>query len=144
MLFYTNRTRNSSTILTRQVANISDRTNVLDAIRDMAIGAASLLRAERFDAFGELLHEGWMLKTQLAEGITDPEVDDLYARARGAGAIGGKIAGAGGGGFLLLYVPLGSQDAVRRVVGADLRELPFRFERDGTKTIFNVRRDPHF
>ena len=144
MLFYTNRTRNSSTILTRQVANISDRTNVLDALRDMAIGAASLLRAERFDAFGELLHEGWMLKTQLADGITDPEVDDLYARARGAGAIGGKIAGAGGGGFLLLYVPLGSQDAVRRVVGADLRELPFRFERDGTKTIFNVRRDPHF
>jgi D-glycero-alpha-D-manno-heptose-7-phosphate kinase len=144
MLFYTNKTRNSSTILAAQSANIADRTVVLDALRELADEGARRLAASDFDAFGALLHEGWMLKTRLADGISDVVVDELYARARAAGAVGGKIAGAGGGGFLLLYVPLAAQDAVRSAIRSDLREMPFRFERDGTRIVFNMRRDPYY
>lgn len=144
MLFYTNKTRNSSMILAAQSANIVDRTVVLDALRELAEEGARRIAARDFDAFGALLHEGWMLKTRLADGISDVVVDELYARARDAGALGGKIAGAGGGGFLLLYVPLAAQDAVRSAIGSDLREMPFRFERDGTRIVFNSRRDPYY
>ena len=100
--------------------------------------------AELADALGwesRLLHEGWLLKTQMANGITDGGIDEIYEAARGAGALGGKLAGAGGGGFLLLYCPLRIQDAVRARLSGVVREFPFRIERDGTKVIFNVRRD---
>ena len=80
----------------------------------------------------------------MAAGITDKGIDELYETALAAGALGGKLAGAGGGGFLMLYCPLGAQDAVRASLGGRLRELPFRFDRDGSKIIFNVRRDPYF
>ena len=131
-------------ILAAQSANIVDRTVVLDALRELAEEGARRIAARDFDAFGALLHEGWMLKTRLADGISDVVVDELYARARDAGALGGKIAGAGGGGFLLLYVPLAVQDAVRSAIGSDLREMPFRFERDGTRIVFNSKRDPYY
>lgn len=144
MLFYMNKTRNSSTILAGQASNIGDRTVVLDALRDLADEAARRLVAGDFDGFGSLLDDGWRLKVQLADGITDEGVDATYARARTAGALGGKVAGAGGGGFLLLYAPLAVQDAVRAAIGADLREMPFRFERDGTRIVFNTRRDPYY
>ena len=92
-----------------------------------------------FDAFGLLLHELWMLKKSLADSITNGAIDDMYALARRSGAIGGKITGAGGGGFLLLYVPYEKQLSVRKAL-CGLRELPFRLESDGTKVIFNYRR----
>ncbi len=144
MLFYTNKTRNSSTILETQAANIADRSVVLDGLRALADEGARRIEARDFDGFGELLHDGWMLKTRLADGITDSVVDALYERARHAGAIGGKIAGAGGGGFLLLYVPLSAQEAVRTSIGRELREMPFRFDRYGTRIVFNSRRDPYY
>lgn len=158
LLFYTHRTRKASSILAGQARNIPERMGILDRLRDLAYEAGELLESSAADAlgrFGALLHQGWLLKTQMADGITDKGIDDLYAAALAAGAVGGKLAGAGGGGFLLLYVPLGRQDAVRAhlngVVGGSprggaqpLRELPFRLERDGTKVIFNVRRDPYF
>jgi D-glycero-alpha-D-manno-heptose-7-phosphate kinase len=144
MLFYTNKTRNSSTILASQTATITERTVVLDALRDLADEGARRLLARDFDGFGELLHDGWTLKTRLADGITNVVIDGVYARAREAGALGGKIAGAGGGGFLLLYVPLGSQDAVRTALGLEVREMPFRFDRYGTRIVFNSRHDPHY
>jgi D-glycero-alpha-D-manno-heptose-7-phosphate kinase len=144
MLSYTNKTRNSSTILASQTATITERTVVLDALRDLADEGARRLLARDFDGFGELLHDGWTLKTRLADGITNVVIDGVYARAREAGALGGKIVGAGGGGFLLLYVPLGSQDAVRTALGLELREMPFRFDRYGTRIVFNSRHDPHY
>ena len=70
--------------------------------------------------------------------MSNPELDALYRSARRAGALGGKIAGAGGGGFLLLYCPLGAQDAVRLAL-SHLRELPFTLEREGCCVIFNGR-----
>jgi D-glycero-alpha-D-manno-heptose-7-phosphate kinase len=144
LLFYTHRTRKATSILAGQVRNIPDRMSVLDRLRDLAYQARERLESTAVDAldgFGALLHEGWRLKTQMADGITDKGIDDLYAAALDAGALGGKLAGAGGGGFLLLYVPLGRQDAVRARLEGRVRELPIRLERDGTKVIFNVRRD---
>jgi len=144
LLFYTHRTRKSSSILSTQLQNIPDRMSILDQMRELAHEGTRCLETGEFDRFGRLLHDGWVLKTQMADGITDKSIDEIYEAAREAGALGGKVAGAGGGGFLLLYYPLGVQDAVRARLNGAVRELPFRFERDGTKIIFNVRRDPYF
>jgi D-glycero-alpha-D-manno-heptose-7-phosphate kinase len=81
------------------------------------------------------------LKKNLASKITNTQIDEIYHRALDAGALGGKISGAGGGGFLLLYVPREQQDLVRLALGK-LYELPFFLERDGSKVIFNLRRYP--
>jgi D-glycero-alpha-D-manno-heptose-7-phosphate kinase len=80
-----------------------------------------------------------MLKKQLAGSISNGSIDKIYDAARQAGAIGGKLTGAGGGGFLLLYCPHHKQEAVRAALNS-LQELPFQLERDGTKVIFNYRR----
>lgn len=139
MLFYTNTTRSSSSVLAEQQNNIPARLEQLDAMRDIALRGATSLRTGCLDEFGHLLHENWMLKKNLASGVSNAGLDALYATAREAGALGGKIAGAGGGGFLLLYCPLDKQDAVREALG-HLRELPFAFERDGSRVIFNIQR----
>ena len=90
-------------------------------------------------AVGEALMRGWQLKKQLSSGITNPSLDALYEMAISHGATGGKIVGAGGGGFLLLYCENSSRDRVRSALG-DLAELPFAIEQDGSKVIFNIRR----
>ena len=92
----------------------------------------------KLDDFGKLLHQGWELKKKLAQGINNPRIEEIYQAARKAGALGGKICGAGGGGFLLLYCPVERQNRIRKTL-KNLRELPFRFEEEGTKAIFNVR-----
>jgi D-glycero-alpha-D-manno-heptose-7-phosphate kinase len=139
MLFYTGISRNSSSILKEQVGNLKDRLNELRQIKQMAYEARCAIETENFDALGVLLHKSWELKKRLAGTITNGRINDMYEAARSAGAIGGKIAGAGGGGFLLLYVPWECQNKVRTKLN-DLQELPFRLEDDGTKVIFNYRR----
>jgi len=91
------------------------------------------------DSIGRLLDISWDLKRRLASKITNGSIDAMYKAARQAGALGGKITGAGGGGFLLVYCPDGKRQEVRQALRG-LRELPFRFEPDGTKVIFNYRR----
>ena len=139
MLFFTNKTRRSETILTEQVANINDRLSVLREMKRLALEAKKCLCGGALDEFGATLHQGWELKKQLASKITNSEIDELYRTARKAGAIGGKITGAGGGGFLLLYCPREKQDNVRAALHS-LPELSFHLERDGSKVIFNYRR----
>lgn len=139
LLFFTGVGRKSSTILNEQKENIKDRSNELREMKEMAYQARSYVEAENFDALGELMNQSWELKKKLAGKISNDQINNLYDKARGAGAIGGKIAGAGGGGFLLLYVPYERQNKVRSVL-QDLQELPFRLESDGTKIIFNYRR----
>jgi len=139
MLFFTGVTRKSSTILTEQRANINGRLEVLRRMKSLALEAKECIIQGDFDGFGAILHQGWECKKQLASRITNCQIDQLYEVARQAGAIGGKITGAGGGGFLLLYCPQEKQDDVR-VALHRLRELPFRLERDGTKVIFNYRK----
>jgi len=139
MLFFTNVTRRAETVLGEQVRNINNRLDVLREMKRLALEARECLRAGVFDDFGLLLHRGWELKKQLASRISNGTIDALYEAARKAGALGGKITGAGGGGFLLLYCPWEKQDRVRAALRG-LPELPFRLERDGTKVIFNYRR----
>lgn len=140
MLFYTGIARRAETVLSKQIENIPRREEPLLAMKEQVDQLwEALQNGSRLDAVGHILHEGWMYKKSLANAISNPYIDELYDRARQAGAIGGKVAGAGGGGFLLLYVPLERQEAVRQAL-SDLRELPFAFSRDGSKITFNVRR----
>lgn len=138
LLFYTGITRKAGSILKEQKKNISERLEVLGKLKQMAYTAREALEASNIDAIGELLHQSWTLKKQLAGPISNGAIDKLYTAARNAGAIGGKITGAGGGGFLLLYCPFEKQDDVRAAL-QPMQELPFRLEADGTKVIFNYR-----
>jgi D-glycero-alpha-D-manno-heptose-7-phosphate kinase len=139
LLFFTGVSRSSSSILTEQKSNIRDRLSELREIKQMAYQARVYIETENFDALGELMHQSWELKKRLAGTISSSDINAMYEAARNAGAVGGKIAGAGGGGFLLLYVPYERQSKVRAAL-AGLQELPFRLESDGTKIIFNYRR----
>jgi len=135
LLFYTGMTRISSDILREQQDNTSDHVRHLRKIVGLSEELAACLQQDDLSRFGRILHEGWLLKKELASGITSPQIDDYYDRARAAGAVGGKILGAGGGGFLLLYCEPECQDAVRRAL-SDLKESPFRFEPQGSKIIY--------
>jgi D-glycero-alpha-D-manno-heptose-7-phosphate kinase len=139
LLFFTGVSRRADHILQEQKDNIKERLTALREIKQMVHEARKFLAGGDFDSFGALLHESWRLKKSLAGSITNGAIDDMYEVARRYGAIGGKITGAGGGGFLLLYVPYEKQMAVRNAL-CELRELPFRLESDGTKVIFNYRR----
>ncbi len=139
LLFFTGVSRRADNILKEQKENIKDRIAILREIKQMVHEARRMLDDGDFDTFGRLLHESWKLKKSLAGSITNGAIDDMYELARRNGAIGGKITGAGGGGFLLLYVPYENQLSVRNAL-CGLRELPFRLESDGTKVIFNYRR----
>lgn len=139
LLFYTGTTRKAGWILGEQKNNIQDRLAVLRELKEMAFTAREELQAGNLDAIGTLLHESWQLKKQLASQISNNAIDHMYAAAHKAGALGGKITGAGGGGFLMLYCPRERQDAVRSALSG-LQELPFQLEHDGTKVIFNYRR----
>lgn len=139
LLFFTGVTRRSSTILNEQKNNINHRLHVLRQLKQMAYTARDELKSGNLDAIGHLLDESWQLKKQLASQISNLSIDDIYQAAREAGAIGGKITGAGGGGFLLLYCHYEKQDAVREALRG-LQELPFNLEQDGSKVIFNYRR----
>lgn len=139
LLFFTGISRKADSVLTEQKSNIKDRMSVLREIRDMAYQAKSDLQAGQFDAFGSLLHRSWELKKRMAGQISNGTIDEMYDAARRAGAIGGKITGAGGGGFILLCAPHEKHQTIRQALNG-LQELPFQLEPDGTKVIFNYRR----
>lgn len=139
LLFYTGVTRKSSTVLTEQKSNIASKMVVLTEMRNQADELARQLKLGAVASVGQTLREGWIKKKQLASGITNPEIDGLFDLAMSAGAIGGKVTGAGGGGFFLVCTPPENRAAVRKRL-SHLRELPINLERDGSKVIFNVRR----
>jgi D-glycero-alpha-D-manno-heptose-7-phosphate kinase len=139
LLFFTGVTRQADSILGEQKRNIHDRMAILREMKQMAYTARDELRAGDLEAMGRLLHEGWQLKKQLASQISNGAIDEMYQTARRAGALGGKITGAGGGGFLLLYCLPERREAVRDAL-KPLQELPFQLEMDGTKVILNYRR----
>jgi D-glycero-alpha-D-manno-heptose-7-phosphate kinase len=140
LLFYTGIIRKANDILTEQKSNIENRIDVLSKMRDLAFEGKNAIIEGDFDTFGAIMHRGWLLKKQMASKVSNSQIDDLFEKALKAGAIGGKILGAGGGGFLLLYCPKGKKDNVRAALHG-LRELPFQFESDGSKVIFNYRRN---
>lgn len=142
MLFFTGRSRNSARILGEQKRSSErNRAGVIEALHQIKSGALELqeqLRIGRLAAVGECLHRSWLAKRQLARGISDPWIDSWYEAARAAGATGGKIAGAGGGGFLLLYCEPHLQDRVTETLEANgLTRMDFRFESGGAMVIMN-------
>ncbi len=139
-LFFTGKTRQADGILSEQRGATCDRVLELDAIKRLAVELEPALEARDFDRLGKVLHENWELKRRLASGISNPAIEEMYARARASGALGGKICGAGGGGFLLVYCLPDRQERLAKGMH-DYRLLPFQLERDGSKVIFNYRRD---
>ena len=135
LLFYTGIQRVSSDILSEQKANIGDNKAQLDHMVELAWEMRDRLNRGEVSAVGELLHRGWEHKRKLASTITNPSIDDHYARALAAGATGGKLLGAGGGGFLMFYCDEPRQDAVRAAL-SDLKETRFEFEPQGSKIIY--------
>ena len=140
MLFYTGVTRSANAILAEQTANIKATGDQLDILRDLAGLAVDRLRSGDVDAVGEAMRKGWEAKRQLATGISNAQVDSAVDRALEAGASGAKLTGAGGGGFLLVICPMERQRAVRSSL-ADMRELPVKLDRLGSRIILNVLRD---
>jgi D-glycero-alpha-D-manno-heptose-7-phosphate kinase len=136
MLFFTGTTRKSESILEEQKNNIPDHLGILSELKEITYMARNELEAGNLDRIGELLNKSWTLKRRLSSNISNGTIDRLYTTALDAGAIGGKITGAGGGGFLMLYCPHEKQEMVRTALNG-LQELPFRLEPDGSKVIFN-------
>jgi len=140
LLFFSGLTRQAAPILKEQSRKIPQRRGTLREMKQQAQELREVLEnGAELSKVGELLHAGWQRKKTLASNISNSHLDELYERAREAGAIGGKVTGAGGGGFLALFVPPESQSSDRQALSA-LQEFPFNLSRDGSKVIFNVRR----
>ncbi len=138
LVFYTGLTRFANDVLKEQIKKTSEGANTAALLTMRAMvrqGVELLTSCAPLEQFGELLHASWELKQSLSSAITTPEIVDAYQRARAAGAIGGKLLGAGGGGFLLFIVPPARQHAVRAAL-APMKELPFEFEPLGSQIIF--------
>ena len=136
MLFYTGIKRTASNIANGYAQSMDKKHQALLRMRRMVDEAIDILNSDRsLNEFGELLHDGWLLKRSLSSAISNGIIDDIYGRACDAGAVGGKILGAGGGGFLLLFVPPSAQTRVRKVLSRLIR-VPFKFETGGSQVVF--------
>jgi len=138
LLFYTGITRSADPILAEQTKNMATQTRkrkIMAKMVHLAKEMRDALNKNKLDDFGNMLYENWLLKTQMAEGITNPQIDKWYTCAIKNGAIGGKLLGAGGGGFLLFYAP---EEKHKKIVSAlsDLSYQKFSFEPQGSKIIF--------
>jgi D-glycero-alpha-D-manno-heptose-7-phosphate kinase len=140
MLFYTGITRSADVILAEQNANVGATLPQLDLLRDLAGFAVERLRSGDVDAIGPAVRESWEAKRKLASGVSTPGIDEAAARALEAGASGVKLTGAGGGGFLLVIAPVERQRAVRESL-PEMRELPVKLDRLGSRVVLNVQRD---
>ena len=136
MLFYTGIKRTASDVAESYVKNMQANGSVLRKMNRFVEEGISILQSESCSSeFGELLHDTWKAKRALSSCVTNDIIDQLYDRARANGAIGGKIIGAGGGGFLLLFIPKQSQNRVRNAL-SNLIHVPFEFEINGSQIIF--------
>ncbi|KKU60097.1 MAG: GHMP kinase [Parcubacteria group bacterium GW2011_GWA2_47_12] len=139
MLFFTGVSRTASVIAEDQLKRIGKKADEYLRMLQLVYEAHALLSGAELDcrAFGMLLHEAWLVKKRFSSRISSPLVDDIYAAAREAGAIGGKVLGAGGGGFMLFCVPLARQDAVKKRL-RKFMHVPFHFEHLGSHIINNT------
>ena len=135
MLYYTGLTRISSEILAEQKENIPDKNKVLDQMLQMVDEAERVISEGDLDQWGRMLDKAWHMKRSLASKISNSDIDFMYESAKSAGAMGGKVLGAGGGGFLLLYVPDENKANVRKAL-KDYKEVDFEFENEGSRIIF--------
>jgi D-glycero-alpha-D-manno-heptose-7-phosphate kinase len=140
LLYFTGITRSADAILNRQKSNMDDheKRTVMRAMVDLVEPFAGAMERGQIEDCGRLLSRNWEFKQQMAHGISNPVIDAMHARAMQAGALAGKVCGAGGGGFLLLIVPRENQNRVFEAM-AEFRELPFMIEESGSKVIFDDR-----
>jgi D-glycero-alpha-D-manno-heptose-7-phosphate kinase len=138
IMFYTGVSRYAHQVLEEQIQKTKENkiTPDLNRIKQMVDeGLDIVCNGKDLKKFGELMHEGWMTKKGLSSAVSNTFLDDIYERARKAGAIGGKLLGAGGGGFFVFYVEEAQRADVRNAL-AELPEISFKFENDGTRIIF--------
>jgi D-glycero-alpha-D-manno-heptose-7-phosphate kinase len=145
IIFYTGIERAASQVLAQQKATITKNTddgvNRMHRIKQLGYDTKKLLLDGTIDAYGELLHEHWTNKRKLASNMTDSVIDEHYDAARKAGAIGGKLMGAGGGGFFMFYArPAERRRIYETMVARGLRPLRFHFDHDGAKIVANLHR----
>lgn len=138
MLFYVGQERPASSILSEQSRNMENQEKYEHVMQmvELASELRNALEKGKIAAVGDIVHQGWILKSSLATGISNPVVDQYYRLAREAGAAGGKLLGAGGGGFLLIFCAPGKQPAVREALG-DLREMSFAMSPQGSTMIYD-------
>ncbi len=136
MLFFTGFSRIASEVAKAKIDNLDNKSSELHRMRRMVDESIDML-CGRHDirAFGELLHDAWSFKRTLSDKVTNPQIDAIYEAAQKAGAIGGKLLGAGGGGFMLLFVEPEKQSAVRKSL-YNLIHVPFQFESSGSQVIY--------
>lgn len=137
MLYFTGLSRLASDIAGEQIQNIPTRKAELKTIYAMVNEALDILNnsGDSFDDFGKLLHKSWQIKKTLSSKITNSSIDQIYLAARRAGALGGKVLGAGGGGFMLFFVRPDLQPAIRKKL-RKLLYVPFKFEELGSQIIY--------
>ena len=143
MLFFTGHARNSAVILKEQTQaskqSSSGTVEALHRVKAMVADVRQAFSSGDLHAFGELLHENWMQKKRFAPGVTNPLIDQSYEAARALGAVGGKITGAGGGGFLMLYCERPHQPAVTAALQSlGLLRMDFRFDSTGARVLMNA------
>lgn len=136
MLFFTGISRISDENARKIIKNLTDKSDGIKQVMILAKEAHHILenRNKNIDQIGEMLDEAWEIKKTFADSISNKFVDDIYKKAKDAGALGGKLIGSGGGGFLLLYANPAHQDAIRNEL-KDLLEIGFRFENEGSKVL---------
>lgn len=136
LLAFTGFSRFSGEIATEQKKNIPLTIKQLDEMKGLVFTAKDLLEKGKVDDFGRLLDRTWNLKQTLSESITNPSINSFYNKAIENGALGGKLLGAGGGGFMILYVPEENHEMFKKNL-PDLKYMPFKFENSGTQIIYN-------
>ena len=136
LLVFTGFSRFSSGFAADQIANLKQRTTQLRRMRELVDEALAVIDTSRQPLVGEMLHESWMLKRELADTVSTPAIDALYMRGLAAGATGGKLLGAGGGGFMLFYVEPELRAAVKRAMAPRIC-VDFGIDRDGSKVVVN-------
>jgi D-glycero-alpha-D-manno-heptose-7-phosphate kinase len=137
LIFYTGLTRSASQILAKQSNEIlqPEKRKLVQRMVNLAFEMKKELEANSLDSFGEILNENWNLKTRLSDGISNPQIDDWYSMAMRSGATGGKLLGAGAGGFLMFYAPQDRHgDIVKSLKG--LRQCTFRYDCSGAQIVF--------
>ncbi len=135
MLFFSGISRTASDVVAEQMQKTSINIPNLNRMKDLVDEAHNILISQRsLSEFGELLNNTWELKKSLSSKVTNPEIDAMYSKALKAGAIGGKLLGAGGGGFMSFYVEKENQEAVK-VALKDYLHIPFNFDFDGSKIV---------
>ena len=135
LLFFTGNTRDSKKILNEQSDTIAQKRRMLDDLVETVDKVYEELAMGNLDYVGDQLDRTWQIKKQFAGGVSNEQIDSMYETAKAAGAVGGKILGAGGGGFMLLYVPEEKQTAVREAM-KEYREVEFKVDAQGSRIIF--------